>query len=67
MNGMSGNDGAFASRGITINCVAPGLTAAGMTLGVPKDFQEAGVARPLPCPDRGSAAGQAHPGMGFTK
>ncbi|WP_157677912.1 hypothetical protein [Burkholderia ubonensis] len=47
--------------------MAPDLTAAGMTLGVPKDFQEAGVARPLPCLDRDSAAGQALPGMGFKK
>ncbi|WGS47524.1 SDR family oxidoreductase (plasmid) [Burkholderia sp. JSH-S8] len=28
-----------------LDCVAPGLIAAGMTLGVPKDCQEAGVAR----------------------
>ncbi|KVN35023.1 hypothetical protein WJ63_36805 [Burkholderia pyrrocinia] len=35
----------WAPRGITVNCVAPRLIAASMTLGVPKDCREAGVAR----------------------
>lgn len=35
----------FASRGITVNCVAPGLIAAGMFLTTEKHFQDAGIAR----------------------
>lgn len=35
----------FGARNITVNCVAPGLIAAGMNLDTPKDFQDAGVMR----------------------
>ncbi|MDR1967730.1 MAG: SDR family oxidoreductase [Burkholderiaceae bacterium] len=49
----------WAARGITVNCVAPGLIAAGMTLGVPKEFQDAGVAR-TPMKRHGTAQEVAH-------
>ncbi len=35
----------FAARGITVNCVAPGLIAAGMFLTTEQQFQDAGIAR----------------------
>jgi len=35
----------WASYGITVNCVAPGLISAGMFLTVPQEFQESGIAR----------------------
>lgn len=35
----------MAARGITVNCVAPGLVAAGMFLTTPQSFQDEGVAR----------------------
>jgi 3-oxoacyl-[acyl-carrier protein] reductase len=35
----------LAPHGVTVNCVAPGVVAAGMFLTVPKDYQEQSVAR----------------------
>lgn len=35
----------LAARGITVNCVAPGLIAAGMFLTTPQAFQDDGIAR----------------------
>lgn len=44
----------LAPRGITVNCVAPGLIAAGMFLTTEKHFQEAGIAR-IPMKRAGTA------------
>lgn len=49
----------WATRGITVNCVAPGLIAAGMNLNVPQDFQEAGIAK-TPMKRNGTAEEVAH-------